>query len=89
MWISLKKYNKWKRLEKLYNFMEEIKGDERNISAFGDIVFMHDSRYVKMLSRESILKKQVEDLEKYKQLYLDELQKRLELADRVRELEGK
>lgn len=50
---------------------------------------MHDSKYVKMLLRESILKKQVEDLKKYKQLYLDELQKRLELADRVRELEDK
>lgn len=28
------------------------------------------------------------ELKKYKKLYLDELQKRLELADRVRELEG-
>ena len=30
-----------------------------------------------------------EEVKHYKQLYLDELQKRLELADRVRELEGK
>lgn len=29
------------------------------------------------------------EIDHYKQLYLDELQKRLELADRVRELEGK
>lgn len=42
--------------------------------------------------RESLKTERVktqEEINYYKQLYLDELQKRLELADRVRELEGK
>lgn len=51
------------------------------------------SCYQELLSRadnaEHDYYKTKQELDHYKQLYLDELQKRLELADRVRELEGK
>ena len=46
-----------------------------------------------MLDEARELKKENEalklQLEKYKKLYADELQKRLELAEKVREMEGK
>lgn len=89
MWISFKKWNEWRRLEELAKFIEEINSDEEGTFSYWNMTIMHDKKYVRLITEMSILGEKAKDAEIYKKLYLDELQKRLELADRVRELEGK
>lgn len=88
MWISLKKWNEWRRLEELASFLKQIEEDRKTIGSYGNVTLMHDIEYTRMIVKQSTLEKQAKDADTYKQLYLNELQKRLELADRVRELEG-
>lgn len=88
MWISFKKWNEWRRLEELAKFIEEINSDEEGTFSYWNMTIMHDKKYVRLLTEMSILGEKAKDADTYKKLYLDEMQKRLELADRVRELEG-
>lgn len=85
MWISK---SKWEQLQ----FELESERDRRydledryyTISSQRAKIMLDEARELK--KENAALKSQ---LEKYKKLYADELQKRLELAEKVREMEGK
>ena len=43
---------------------------------------------VELQKKDTEIQKRDEETQKYKKLYLDELQKRLELAEKIRKMEG-
>ena len=43
---------------------------------------------VKLQKKDTEIQQRDEEIQKYKKLYLDELQKRLELAEKIRKMEG-
>ena len=43
---------------------------------------------MELQKKDTEIKKRDEEIQKYKKLYLDELQKRLELAETIRKMEG-
>lgn len=49
----------------------------------------YNGLFIRATEAEEQLFKLGQELEEYKKLYVDELQKRLELAEKVREMEGK
>lgn len=44
---------------------------------------------VELQNKDTEIQQMDEEIQKYKKLYLDELQKRLELAETIRKMEGK
>lgn len=43
---------------------------------------------VELQKKDTEIQQRDEEIQKYKKLYLDELQKRLELAEKIRKMEG-
>lgn len=95
MWISKKEWDNLKDKLLTYEEIKTIMNDmqSHNMCFYGSLTILkteyYDSLTIKLNSYELLLKRMEEDKKYYKQLYLDELQKRLELANRVRKLEEK
>ena len=83
MWISKKEWadllDENFALKKKIEELEQIESTIKNVKTNGKVL------YYGLISNLNESKK---ELEKYKQLYLDELQKRLELAEMVRKMDG-
>jgi len=83
MWISKKEwadlFDENFALKKKIEELEQIESTIKNVKTNGKVL------YYGLISDLNESKK---ELEKYKQLYLDELQKRLELAEMVRKMDG-
>lgn len=89
MWISKKKWERLNdKLATLYHLEKAINETPTNMGPcfIGDAVVLSLRVYDEIMHKAFSPKEN--ESKTYKKLYLDELQKRLELADRVRELEG-
>lgn len=94
MWVSKKEWEKLKNKLIEYEEIQNIVVNMQlhNLYFYGDLAIMkteyYDNLSIKLNSSELILKNMEAEIKKYRQLYLNELQKRLELAEMVRRMDG-
>lgn len=103
MWISKKEWadlldenfalkKKIEELEQIDSVIKNVKTNGKVFCVNTEYFLVDVHHYYGLISDLNTSRKKLnefrKELEKYKQLYLDELQKRLELAEMVRKMDG-